>query len=122
MGRKIILYSAIFLTIAIAVGSLISIKNVVETKVHNFDKIIHFGAYFVLALSWLLSFKINEESKKITLLIAFLVFVYGIIIEVLQGTLTDYRQVDIYDIIANFIGIVVAFLFFSLVFQKKKLN
>lgn len=122
MGRKIILYSAIFLTIAIAVGSLISIKNVVETKVHNFDKIIHFGAYFVLALSWLLSFKINEESKKTTLLIAFLVFVYGIIIEVLQGTLTDYRQVDIYDIIANFIGIVVAFLFFSLVFQKKKLN
>lgn len=122
MGRRLIIYIAIFFTIAIAVGSLISIKNIAEPKIHNLDKIIHFGAYGVLALSWLLSFKKNIESKKYASLTAFVVFVYGIIIEVLQGTLTSYRQVDFYDILANFAGITIALLVFSMVFQKKQLN
>lgn len=53
------------------------------------------------------------------MLIASAVFIYGIIIEILQGALTNYRQADLYDVFANFSGIAVGTLFFVLVLKKK---
>ena len=55
---------------------------------------------------------------KSTILVASAVFIYGIIIEILQGALTDYRQADLYDVVANFSGIAVATIFFVLVLKK----
>lgn len=97
-------------------------NNVVETKIHFFDKIVHIGAYLLLTLSWLLSYKKSATSLKNHFLIALAVFVYGIIIEVLQATLTNYRQADMYDMFANLVGITLAFLFFTVVLQKKQMN
>jgi VanZ family protein len=119
LKRKYFLYIAIFLTIAITVGSLISMKNVVKAPIHFFDKILHSSAYFMLALSWLLAFK-NKKSIKFATAIAFAVFIYGIIIEVLQGTLTNYRQADLYDMLANLVGITCALLVFVTFSQKNQ--
>ena len=47
------------------------------------------------------------------------IFIYGIIIEVLQGTLTSYREADLLDTFANLTGIVIAWVFFSKNFSKK---
>jgi VanZ family protein len=38
------------------------------------------------------------------------VIVFGMLIEVLQGTLTTYRQPDWADVLANSIGVFIAFI------------
>ena len=94
-------------------------NNVSVIKISHSDKIIHVSAYFLLTLSWLLSMSGNVKSLLGSLLIAFIIFVYGIIIEVLQGTFTNARQADIFDILANFTGILIAFFVFMKVLRKK---
>lgn len=119
MGRNYYFYIALFFTIAIAVGSLISLKSGLGIGVHISDKILHAFGYFMLTLSWLLAYNVKSIPMIPSLLIASAVFIYGIIIEILQGALTDYRQAELYDVVANFSGIAVATIFFVLVLKKK---
>ena len=111
-----ILYIAVIITIIIAYLSLIKVgKQPISIK--YLDKIEHSIAYFTLALSWLLALK---NKVKIAIIIIGCV-VYGILIEVLQGTITSYRTADFYDIIANTIGILIALLIFKGFFEKNEL-
>ncbi|MGV8945947.1 MAG: VanZ family protein [Lutibacter sp.] len=84
------------------------------------DKILHAFGYFILTISWLLVLRRKSNRLKSIILIAFTVFIYGIIIEILQGTLTNYRQADLHDVFANLAGITVSILFFIIVLKKKK--
>ncbi|TXD94919.1 teicoplanin resistance protein VanZ [Gillisia hiemivivida] len=76
------------------------------------DKMMHLGAYFVLAFVWFFYylFKIQEESLKIKgfFNISILIILFGMLIEVLQGALTDYRDPDWADMLANSIGVLLA--------------
>lgn len=83
------------------------------------DKLVHTLAYFLLALNWFLVFKNKGNELSVKLFVFGLVFLYGIIIEVSQGCLTVNRQFELKDLGANFIGIVLAFLFFNYFLQKK---
>ena len=118
MGRNYFFYVALLLTSAITVGSLISLNNGLGIGVQVSDKILHSVGYFMLTISWLLAYGIKSALLKSTMLIAFAVFIYGIIIEILQEVLTDIRQADLYVVFANFSGIAVAIIFFSLVLKK----
>jgi len=118
LGRNYFLFIALLLTIAIAVGSLISLKDGLEIGVQVSDKILHAFGYFLLTISWLLAYGVKPSPLKLTMFIASAVFIYGIIIEILQGALTDNRQADLYDVFANFSGIAVATIFFALVLKK----
>ena len=82
-------------------------------RMENSDKIGHLLAYFTLCFSWLYAFKNNTflGIKKHTIIT--LVILYGIIIEVLQGVLTTYRQADIYDVLANTTGVFLAVFLFQ---------
>lgn len=102
---------ALVYTLAIAYLSLI---NLAQTPVSEFglsDKIMHAGAYFGMALLWLI-FGVfafgDEENIKKTVFICTITIVFGIFIEVLQNVLTDYRELDFYDIVANSIGVLIA--------------
>ena len=120
MERNYYFYIALLLTITITIGSLVSLKNViVETEISFFDKILHYGAYFMLTISWLLTFKKSEKIIITSAIIVLIVFVYGIIIEVFQEILTSNRQADLYDILANLVGIITAYLFFNIIYKKK---
>ncbi len=119
LERKLYLFIAIFLTIAITIGSLISIQNVIELPpVHNFDKFLHTSAYFLLTISWFLVFKKSYKLQNKYTLVMLIIFVYGTIIEVLQGSLTTYRQADLYDMFANLGGILIAYMFFNIFFKR----
>ncbi|MBG7630685.1 MAG: VanZ family protein [Bacteroidetes bacterium] len=120
MARNYYLLLAVTFTVAIAVGSLISVKNIGPPQVHFFDKIVHFGGYFVLALSWFLTFNGKRRLLKQFVAIAMLVFLYGIIIEVCQWLFTNERQGDILDMLANLGGISIALLIFILFLKKNK--
>lgn len=52
------------------------------------------------------------------ILIASAIFIYGIIIEILQGVFTNNRQVELNDVFANLVGVIVAAIFFALVLKK----
>ena len=86
------------------------------------DKKIHIFAYFLLTLSWFFAFKKESEKLKISIIILVVIFTYGIIIEVLQGTVTENRQPEAYDLLANLTGIILAITIFKQVLQKKLLN
>jgi len=118
LGRNYFFYIALFFTIAIAVGSLISLKSGLGIGMQVSDKILHATAYSLLTISWLLTYVLKSGSLKSIMLVASAVFIYGIIIEILQGALTNYRQADLYDVFANFSGIAVGTLFFVTVLKK----
>lgn len=105
---RIILLIAVSLTISILYLSLIRLENLPELDVKEMDKYYHAFAYFILTLSWVSYFEIRNKTLKTNflsyLIIALVIF--GIVIEVLQRALTDYRLLDHQDMIANTVGIV----------------
>lgn len=86
------------------------------------DKAIHLTAYLILTLCWLIAYKNKLKGLKTNAYIVFLIFFYGIIIEVLQATITTNRQFEIKDIVANTIGIMLGFTVFKVLTQKKLLK
>ena len=104
-----ILFLAIVATIIVAILSLSSVPKInLGLQIKSGDKILHILAYFTLSFVWFLAMQermssFAEKGRLIALLI-----LYGIILEVLQGGITDYRTGDFYDVIANIIGVLLA--------------
>jgi VanZ family protein len=74
------------------------------------DKIVHFGMYFSLMS---VIFIENRKVIKINLqifLTALIPLFYGILMEILQSTLTTNRTGSIYDVMFNLAGILVSVL------------
>jgi len=96
---------ALFYTLALAVVSLFNTTDLPEVDIDNGDKYAHSIAYALLCLLWYVALMINKT--KAPLVKAMLISViYGIILEVLQGALTEARHADLYDILANCVGVV----------------
>lgn len=112
------IYIAIVVTVAIIYLSLAKLPKTIISFRH-IDKFYHSLAYFTLTLSWLLSFYKKPKSKY---LIIILCIILGIVIEILQAYLTIYRTGDYLDILANTIGVFLAFFIFNLFFKKISIN
>lgn len=114
---RILFFIAILYTGAITYFSLIVMDF--KVSVGGFDptdKMLHAGAYLFLALLWKLYFVFKSENYKgyrsNLLWVAAGCLIFGMLIEVLQGTLTSYRDPDWLDILANSTGVGLAVLFF----------
>lgn len=116
MHKKVLLLLALLYTIALAVVSLLSSNNLPSIDINNADKIGHAVAYSLLCLGWYLVIK-SHEIYQALLKAAIIAVIYGIILEILQGTLTEERITDEYDILANCIG--VAFISIIIVIRNK---
>ena len=116
MLKKLVLLAAIIYSVALTFVSLIRLTDVPDIGISFGDKIFHFLAYFVLAFLWFGAWSYNFSFKKRKAIIYASVFsvVFGIVIEVLQDTLTAYRALDIYDVIANTSGVLLAVLVIAL--------
>jgi len=104
-----ILALAIIATLIVAVLSLTAIPKInLGLEIKSADKFLHILAYFTLSTVWFLALqkKLNNIYSK--LLLIFSLVIYGIILEVLQGGITNYRTGDFFDVIANTIGILLA--------------
>ncbi|MEN8856448.1 MAG: VanZ family protein [Flavobacteriaceae bacterium] len=112
------IFIAISITIFIAILSLIKTDNILLGSFSNSDKVYHAIAYFFLMLSWLYTFHKKEAFNKNVKYAILACFIYGIIIEVLQGVTTTYRTASYLDMLANGSGVVLAVLAFHL-FEKK---
>lgn len=115
-GKLIII--AILITLGILCLSLIKMPDT-DIKVPNIDKGYHSTAYFILTIVWLITFYKKPEKKYIIISSC---IVFGIIVEVLQSTLTIYRTGDYLDVFANSLGVIIALVIFNLFFRKKNIN
>jgi VanZ family protein len=104
--KKILLVIALLYTITLAVLSLLSSDDLPTFEVVNADKIAHIIAYALLCFLWYLFMKSTKFSKGL-LIAASAALIYGIILEVLQGTFTAERISEGYDILANCLGVVI---------------
>lgn len=116
MLKKLAFTLVIGYSILLTYASLASLKNLPEVSISFADKIFHFSAYFVLAILWYIAFiyTFSLKKKKAIIYAVIISVTFGIVIEVLQHTLTDYRALDVYDIFANTLGVLIAILIIAL--------
>jgi VanZ family protein len=112
-----ILIIAIFVTVSILYLSLIKMPKYNVTISYP-DKWLHCFAYLVLTFFWLFAFYKKERKY----LIIFCCILFGILIEVLQYSITNYRTGDYLDVIANSCGVLFGSFVFNQVFKKKQVK
>lgn len=79
-------------------------------NIPHFDKFAHFCMYFALMSA--LIYETWRHSLKVSnvMMLAVFPFIYGILIEIMQATLTTTRNGSIYDAIFNTLGIFLSIL------------
>jgi VanZ family protein len=109
----------------ITVLSLVSFEDdySLDISIPYFDKLVHFTFYFIASILGGLfgrEISMGRFSKTKVLAISFvgLVF-YGIIIEVLQSSMTTYRSGELMDVMANSAGALLGTLLIWGVFSKR---
>lgn len=113
--RKLIAFAAYSYTLLVLIASLAKLViTFVPKEIPSSDKIGHFVAYFGFAIIWSLFFfiKNNKHSKKEFLQGVFKASIFGvlfgILMEVAQLLLTNYRQFELKDALANTLGVLFA--------------
>ncbi|CAN5222037.1 hypothetical protein BH23BAC2_BH23BAC2_21320 [soil metagenome] len=121
MAARIVFLLALCYTLLIAVLSLVKLGKISVGDFNPTDKMLHSAAYFVMACLWffymLLKRDDNYNYRNGFFKVSLLIIGFGMLIEVLQGALTTYRQPDWSDIVANTIGVFIALAFF-IIFLK----
>lgn len=117
--RRLLRAKLLFFLPALAYTLLVlylSLINLADTPIKELgmsDKMMHTGAYFGLGLLWsffaVFNYKNDRFLTKLTV-VFFACLAFGIFIEVLQKTLTSYRQLDFFDVLANGLGLLIAVL------------
>lgn len=74
-------------------------------NVPNFDKVVHLGMYFVLMSVIILENRKTIKSRGHLYLIGLIPLLYGILMEILQATLTLTRSGSFYDALADASGV-----------------
>jgi VanZ family protein len=95
--------------------------NKVHINIPYFDKIVHFGMFFILAslikgLYWK-----NHISSKVFYYYITLAVVYGVIIEIVQALWINMRSGDFVDWLFDCTGIALAVITFRLWPKKLKI-
>ena len=95
----------VLITIAI-VGSLMPPQQIEQLTFLLSDKLIHAMYYAVLTFFWLLSTETHTNQKYIKDGLS--VFFLGLALEIAQDVLPIQREMDILDVFANTVGILIA--------------
>lgn len=125
LKANILFYIAILYSFAILILSLIRLQNFDIIKIESSDKIYHIVCYAIMMVIWsvYLKFRFKNQIVKNYLILAMSIISYGIVIEYFQMTLTNYRQFDWWDILANSVGVFIGFSllkFYDILFNNKK--
>lgn len=107
LNKNLVLALTLSYIVVLTILSFISFGSSSMLDIDYGDKVFHFGAHTVLVLLLFCSlYKLKFSNALIFAAITSVI--YGIIIEVLQGELTTNRQFDVFDIIANCSGMLIA--------------
>jgi VanZ family protein len=87
----------------------------------NIDKIVHFGMYFTLMFVIVYERRYISEKKRNIYLLGLIPFIYGLVMELIQGLFTKSRNADLFDVLFNTLGIAAAAALWKyLIFLKTK--
>ena len=118
--KKILILALFFWLIGITTLSLVSMNGVSIDAPKNADKYVHFLFYFILTLLLILNLRFYSKVKFPIVFSFFMAVIYGIIIEILQGQLTENRKPEVTDAIFNSLGSLTAVIL--VVLNRKRLN
>jgi VanZ family protein len=102
---------SIFVALIIIYLSLASSEKFEKVSFYNIpfaDRIVHFGMYFGFMSVIIFENRKNIRSTRHLCLIALVPLFYGILMEILQSTLTTTRNGNFFDVIFNSAGILVS--------------
>ena len=85
------------------------------TSIPNIDKIVHFGMYFIMMSVIIVEHRKNIRNPTNLFLIALIPLSYGILMEILQLTLTSSRSGDFYDALFDGAGILTSVLLWLII-------
>jgi VanZ family protein len=94
----------------LSLASSHTFDNVPLINIPNFDKVVHFGMYFGLMMVIILENRKTIKSTRYLFLAGLIPLFYGILMEILQSTLTVTRTGSIWDALANGAGILASIL------------
>ncbi|WP_461305413.1 VanZ family protein [Aureisphaera sp.] len=121
LGPRPLFYSGVLYTLIITVLFLLPAKDIPGMAIRFGDKWAHILVFLLLSLVWLLAAWLNEWLGTGRIIwVSFWALVYGIIIEVLQGGFFETRSADIWDIVADAIGILIGCFVFLM--MKKRIS
>lgn len=114
MLKNLVLVSAIFWTCLIAYLCLARFSSLPEIGVEGADKYVHFTFHFVFTILWGCYSWLTKRTIKIKriLTIVCISIAFGLLIEFLQEVCTITRKADVFDVIANVSGALIALLVF----------
>jgi len=91
----------------LSLGGSGSLGKINFLGIKHADKIVHSIMYFVLTAVLLYQNRSIIDSSKKLIALTIMPLLFGSLIELLQSWLTTTRRGDIFDLLFNFIGIVV---------------
>jgi VanZ family protein len=101
-------WPSIFWAAFILVLCLMPGRELPSVSIWEFDKLVHFCFYFVLALLMFWGWKKQKTFPSLQLnlflKILTLTFSYGFVVEILQELLTTDRHFELFDALANSAG------------------
>jgi len=103
----------ILLALVIALLSLIPGQNMPGSflfAIPHYDKMIHLGMYAALGFVALVESRKSPPRLALHMLIVFSIFALSALIEILQATVVASRAAEWYDLLANFLGLVVGYM------------
>lgn len=105
MPKNILIHSiSVGYTILLSVLSFAHLTDVPKLNTGYDDKIAHFVLYAGLCLFWFMSLH-TLKSKSSLVLASLLSIVFGLVIEILQGIVSIHRTTEVFDLVANCLGV-----------------
>lgn len=111
MPKDLFFLVALLWTAIVSYLCLVQSSELPIITIPNIDKWIHTFFHFVFTFVWFLFFRKHSKLDSIfkPLLISILFsFLFGIVIEILQGLETTTRSADVLDVVANLAGAILA--------------
>lgn len=80
--------------------------------INNADKFVHAAMYFVLTFVLIYQYRREAKREWVLILLTSLSFLYSVLMEILQMTVTTNRKFEWYDILANLSGVIMGVVLF----------
>jgi VanZ family protein len=90
-------------------------RKVNISSIPDFDKIVHFAMYFFLMSVIIIEHRKSLSNPLNLFLLALVPLSYGILMEILQLTLTSTRSGDFYDALADAAGVLASSLLWLII-------
>lgn len=124
--KKYLIIPLLIYSLAIFIMSHQSQVPFIKNTIIGTDKVLHFFAYFVYGIcSYIFFLALNNlnNSKKSKFFAILLALLFAISDEIHQSFIYG-READIFDFLADALGVIFSLLFFNIIFRvlKKRIN